>query len=162
MITLAEISSFLTYDPDTGHFHWRVKTNARAPAGARAGCQRRDGYRLIGLRGKMILEHRLAWLFVHGAWPTGHLDHIDCDPSNNRIENLREATVSENHRNVRLQKNNSSGFKGVTYHRKSAVFQAQIKLHGRNHYLGSFATAEEAAAARASAQSLHGEFARLA
>ncbi len=92
----------------------------------------------------------------------GHLgvDHIDGDGLNNRRNNLRPATDEQNKRNRRISKNNTSGYKGVFLDR--GRWRACIDEHGRRHYLGYFATAEEAARAYdAAAREGHGEFANL-
>jgi len=163
MLDADEVRRLLDYDPATGIFRWRVRTSSRAAANSVAGFDRHDGYRLIGIGGRIYLAHRLAWVHVHGEWPEAEIDHIDCNPANNALANLRPATRALNQRNSRKPRNNSSGVKGVTWHAKDAKWQAQIKLRGRCHYLGQFDDIAQAATAYASASvKLHGEFGRLA
>ncbi len=100
----------------------------------------------------------MVWAICKGAWPGPQLDHIDRNKSNNRIENLREASTSENCRN----RATAAKLRGVGVHRKTGKFQAQIGHRNEILYLGLFKTREEAALAYdAAARSLHGEFATL-
>jgi hypothetical protein len=91
------------------------------------------------------------------------VDHIDSDGLNNRRLNLREATGSQNQHNQRLAKHNTSGLKGVTWHKAAGKWQAQIKLKGKQRFLGLHATLEAAHATYAAASAaLHKEFGRIA
>lgn len=105
-------------------------------------------------------EHVLAWFYVYGKWPCGQIDHKDNDKANNRIENLRIATNSQNHINKGLQRNNTSGFKGVIWDRSCNKWRARIKVNGVNKYIGVFNDAAAAGAARMDAErKMFGEFA---
>ena len=89
------------------------------------------------------------------------IDHIDCNPLNNNIENLRPATRSENIRNRRLHKNNKSGIKGVSWSKKNKKWLAQCVNDHKNHNLGLFNTIEEATiVVKLARNQLHGSFAR--
>lgn len=158
------LRSLLDYDPETGKFTWRVRTSNRVDVGRGAGCREaRDGYIYIRLDDTLYKAHRLAWLYVHGEWPIGALDHINGIPGDNRIVNLRAASPSQNSCNQRRQSNNSSGFKGVSWYKRDGKWKAHITYRGKGFHLGYFDTAEEAYAAYcAKAKELHGEFARLA
>lgn len=114
-------------------------------------------YRTSGTKKGALLLHRALMDEPKGL----DVDHRDGDGLNNRRSNLRAATHAENQRNQRLAKNNTSGFKGVTWHKARAKWQAQIVLNGRNHFLGYFRcqTAAAVAYAKASAE-FHGEFGR--
>ncbi len=155
--------SLLRYEPDTGLFFWRDDApakGARKP-GARAGYVVSHGYREIKVMGRAILEHRIAWLFTHGVWPTKDIDHKDGGRANNRVGNLRLCTDSQNGGNQRIAKNNTSGFKGV--YAKGGRYCAKVRVNYRLLNLGSFATKEEAAAVAQAARVKHfGEFARAA
>ena len=70
-------------------------------------------YTYISIYGKRYPAHRLAWLYIYGEWPPDQIDHIDGEPSNNRLDNLRLATNSENQQNRKIASNNTSGAKGV-------------------------------------------------
>lgn len=160
-LTAAELRRLLSYDPVTGLFRWRVRGGSRRAIGDVAGCVRPDGYVVIGLNGTMYLAHRLAWLYETGVWPSDDIDHRDRDTGDNRFERLREATVSQNHCNLKRPVSDTSGFKGVTWHKHSQCWQAQIKIHGKSLYLGSFADPAVAHAAYVSASArVHGEFGR--
>lgn len=109
-----------------------------------------------------ILAHRLAWALHFGRWPDQAIDHINGDRTDNRIANLRLATVAENTRNGKRRSTNTSGYKGVSL-TENGQWRATIVAGGRQSYLGRFSTAEDAHAAYVKAASrLHGEFARAA
>jgi hypothetical protein len=114
-------------------------------------------YRRITINGVSYAEHRLAWFYVFGKWP-GELDHIDRVKYHNSIDNLREATGSQNMANMGLRLDNRTGIKGVDLHR--GKFRAQIRRGGRKITLGSYPTPEEASRIyQAACIDLHGEFA---
>jgi len=141
--------SRLNYDPDTGIFTWKN--------GRRAGTAMNRGYRRIAFNRKLYLEHRLAWFLTHGKWPIYSIDHINCDRTDNRINNLREATRAEQGYNK--PSSNPTGFKGVRRHGNK--FRADIKL-AKKTYLGLFDTPEEAHAAYCEAATRHfGPFANF-
>jgi len=108
------------------------------------------------------MAHRLIWLYVYGEPVPPLIDHIDGNPHNNRINNLRAATKSQNMVNSGIQKNNTSGFRGVQKAPNQRTgFAAYIRADGRYIHLGTFATIEDAAQARRdAANKLHGEYAR--
>lgn len=125
-----------------------------------AGCLRPNGYRTIAVDREVNLAHRLAWLLVYGEWPDGDLDHINGERDDNRIVNLRLATRAQNNMNARRPCSNTSGYKGASFCR--GKWDARIGIDGKDVYLGSFDTPEEAHAAYANAASkVFGEFARL-
>lgn len=140
-----QVSKLLAYDPDTGVLTWR-SSRGGVRAGAVAGRLKRNGYVEIGVLGRLLQAHRLAWLLETGAWPTGEIDHLDGSPSNNRISNLRDVTHSANQQNLkRAQSNNSSGFLGVSSCKGS--WKAQIGVGGKPRHLGTFDSPEAAHAA---------------
>lgn len=164
------VREWLSYDCETGAFRWRAAPwhAPRAQVGNLAGTHRKaTGYRFIQLPGfPQIGAHRLAWIYVHGAIPDGmEIDHIDGNPSNNAIRNLRVATSRQQKQNKRVQSNNRSGLKGAFYHaaHKGKKWRSQIKTERGLIFLGYFHTAEEAHAAyaRAAAEQF-GEFGRAA
>ena len=159
-LTQARVRELLDYNPETGELRWKVLTSNRAKIGDVAGCSNTpDGYRRIGVDGKMYLAHRLAWLHTHGHFPD-ILDHVNCVRSDNRLTNLRPATIYQNNMNRPRNSNNSSGIKGVSFHKPSGKWRADIMVHGKNYHLGTFKTIEEATAARQGAAALaFGEFA---
>ena len=160
MLTQTRLKEVLEYDPTTGIFTNRVsRSNMRA--GSVAGCVTPNGYISISIDGKRYLAHRLAYLCVVGSFPPDHIDHINGIRDDNRLANLRVATRSENCRNSRKRSNNTTGYKGVWFDKRTGKFQAQIRINGKKKYLGLFLTPEEAHRAYAkAANTLHGEYAR--
>ena len=159
-LTADRLRDLLEYDPVTGVFKWRRSgTGRRRDLGA--GSNRSDGgHSQIRIDGVSYYEHRLAFLYVHGMWPTGEIDHADGNPSNNAIANLREASHAQNQRNRGLQKNNSTGFKGVSRRADCNRWTARIRVNRKDICLGFFASPEEAHAAYcAAAKKFHEEFA---
>jgi putative intracellular protease/amidase len=165
MLTAERLREILAYEPETGVFTWRINAGPRGRGrpGHRAGGSRGGRGRLaIRIAGRNYASHRLAWLHVTGAWPAEHIDHINGDPSDNRFANLREATHAENMRNSKRNLRNTSGVKGVRWHKRDRRWEAYITVDGRVIYLGSSKTAEDAHAAyAAAAREFHGEFARV-
>jgi hypothetical protein len=152
------VREVLDYDPDTGIFTWRVRLSPNGHPGTRAGSVKVDGYRKIGIDGAQHAEHRLAWLYHYGTQPPPVLDHKNTLKADNRIANLREATMSQN----AMNRNSRSAHKGVRF--QAGRYHASIRTGkaGERIYLGSFATAEEAYTAyHNKAAELHGEFMRL-
>lgn len=163
------IREWLDYDPVTGVFTWKKEPRPTRPLiGAVAGgASRKNGYAFIKLRGfRQIGAHRLAFIYFCGRIPDGfEVDHIDNNPANNAILNLRLATSSEQKQNKRVQSNNRCGLKGAYYHEahKGKKWRSQIKVDGKYVFLGYYATPEEAHAAYREAADKHfGEFARAA
>lgn len=126
MITQEQLKLILNYDPETGEFNWLVKPRNRASIGGVAGHLRKNGYREISIKGKKYYAHRLAWLYMTGSWPKEHIDHINGNPSDNRFCNLREATRSQNMHNQGVCSNNTSGYKGVCWHKSNQKWEACI------------------------------------
>lgn len=159
MITHARLLELLTYDQETGEFRWRMSRPGCAPA-TLAGAGHSLGYRRIYLDRKSYYAHRLAWLFVHGIWPTNEIDHIDGDKTNNAISNLREATRSENLRNRGKLVTNSSGYKGVSWSKMTHKWEVTITVNRKQRNVGFFDDIEDAARAYSdAARRLHGSFA---
>jgi hypothetical protein len=116
------------------------------------------GYLRSSVGGKSYRVHRLVFLYHHGYMPI-QVDHIDGNRMNNRIENLREATSSQNNQNRKAT--SSSGVKGVVWHKQSKKWVASICVNRKSVHLGSFPSIEEAAfVANKARQSAHGEFYR--
>jgi len=124
----------------------------------------KDGYKKIGLtkngKQKYFLIHRLVGkAFLENPDNKPVIDHIDNNPANNNVKNLRWATSKDNSANQGKSKNNKSGFKGVAYHKPSNKYRAQIRINGKIKHLGYFETAEEASKVyEAKAKEIHKEF----
>jgi hypothetical protein len=113
-LTVQRVRELLDYHPEKGLFTWRVKHGRNSDIGKRAG-SKRGKYWQIYIDKKSYAEHRLAWLYVNGSWPTArYIDHINGDSRDNRIENLRECTNGQNMQNQRVaHRNSKTGFLGV-------------------------------------------------
>lgn len=116
MITHARLLELLHYNPDTGVFTWRQNRGGKIKSGDAAGCIN-GGYMQIMVDYKHYASHRLAWFYVNGEWPIGDIDHEDLDGFNNKIKNLREATIQQNGQNKRnmAKIGRTSKWKGVCY-----------------------------------------------
>lgn len=160
-LTHANLTELLDYEPKTGLFIWKFTRTNRIKIGSVAGSITEFGYRSIMICRRPYLAHRLAWFYMTGEWPKDQIDHINGDKDDNRYENLREATRSQNMRNRDKTKRNTSGFKGVHFHSRSSRWRVQIGIGGKLKYVGQFRTIEEAHRAyKEAAAAFHGEFAR--
>jgi hypothetical protein len=147
-LTQDELKSLLMYDPATGVFTWRVTRSRKVVEGSVAGSVNNEGYCHIKFCNVNYKAHRLAWLYMYGVWPPNCIDHINRVRNDNRIENLRLATKTQNGQNRSLSKTNISGVTGVTWYKKSQRWRAQICVDGQHLYLGTYDTVEDAANAR--------------
>lgn len=139
-----ELKSALTYDPLTGVFVW-ADCPLHKHTGEVAGYKRPDGYIRIVAFGNRYLAHRLAWFFHYGEFPKKHLDHINGNPADNRIENLREVTHQQNMQNRRVvNKNSKSGLMGAYKTPRSPMWYARIFSNGKPIHLGAFESKEKA------------------
>jgi hypothetical protein len=155
-LTAARLRELVDYDPETGAMTWRA-------TGKPAGSRHSRGYWQISIDGRKYLRHHLAFLYVLGRWATVEIDHINGDKTDDRIDNLREATRTQNSWNKGLTARNKSGLKGASWDSHNRRWRGQINVGGKMAYLGSFQTPEEAHAAYVeAARKLHGEFLRLA
>jgi hypothetical protein len=160
MITQEYLKSILHYDPETGIWTW-IAPRPRIRVGQQAGKQNGKGYIEIKIDGRMYAAHRLAWFYMTGELPS-FLDHINASKQDNRWSNLRKATKAQNSWNQCRRKNNSSGYKGVNFHKATQKWMARINVANKRIQLGLFETKEEAAKAyQDAAMQYHGEFARI-
>ncbi len=152
------LRELLHYNAETGEFVWRVSCRG-TKAGDRAGTDSSQGRRQIIIGYTRFKAHRLAWLYVYGKWPNGLVDHINGDPTDNRIDNLREASMSENLQNQRrAHKHNRTGVLGVQWRPSRNKFRARIVADGKEIHLGHFDTVEEAQNAYVEAKRKHHAF----
>lgn len=154
MITQEFIKSVLNYDENTGKFTW-IKN------GKSAGYIQKNGYVRFNFDNKHYRGHRLAWLYMYGEYPESHIDHINGNPSDNRICNLRLCTRNQNMQNRKVNKNNKIGIKGVSWNKAINKWHVQIGLNGKVKHIGYFDDLEFAELVSVEARDkYHKEFAR--
>jgi hypothetical protein len=167
---------YFTYDTETGNLVWKPregtpkkvvlfnKRDAGNVAGSN-GSKKGGGFRgvVIGLHGKDHYAHRIVWEMHYGPIPKDkRIDHRDTNPLNNRLDNLRLCTHSQNMHNASKAKRNTSGVKGVTYDKSRGLWSCEVRCGGVRHRLGRYPTKGLAAVVRAKAAlRLHGEFVRF-
>lgn len=159
MITAEEARETWSYDPLEGILRWKINAGKRARKGTISGHifnHHASSYLCVVFKGKNYRSHRICWLIHYGVWPSGQIDHIDHDGLNNKIENLRDVTASENMRNQRLRENNTTGAHGVYWNEKRKRWVAKIGVNGRVIELGRFIKIEDAIACRKEADRKHG------
>lgn len=163
------LRSRISYDPDTGAITWNFcsslpKNWNTKYAGRSAGfLEKATGYLNVNILDVVYRVHRVVWAIHYGTWPAMDIDHEDRNRSNNRILNLREATASMNHGNMKIDRsNNTSGYKGVSWEKLNKKWSARIKVHKKSVRLGMYLCKHEAARAyNAAAIEGFGAFAKL-
>lgn len=160
-----------TYEPSTGVLRWRADrvvelrnhSQVKAKGGVEAGWSTSDGYRQVRFRGRKRKATSIIWLIVTGKPPKGQVDHVNGMKNDDRWENLRLASASQNRCNVSKYKNNTSGHKGVSWSEQKGKWRATIRIHNKQKHLGFFDDPKVAAQAYAAAVPVyHGEFGRVA
>ena len=162
MLTQERLKDLLHYNPDNGHFTWIKTTSPRVKVGAVADIAISHGYKYIGIDKQKYRVHRLAWLYMCGKFPEYYVDHIDGNPLNNALSNLREATHKQNLFNSKKPIHNTSGYKGVHFHKGTNKWRAVAYVDNYPQHIGLFKTAEKASEAYQSwCVKNRGAFARL-
>ena len=166
------IKECFVYEASSGCLFWKQRPlqhfaslNACAVwnskhAGAKAGSPNIKKRWSTKIKNKLYQNHRLVWALVHGVWPADQLDHINGDPEDNRIENLRVVSNTENQKNRWRSHNNTSGVNGVYWHTRDCVWNAHIRVDGRQRSLGTFPSQAQAIVARKAAEQRLGYTAR--
>lgn len=143
-LSAAILRELLDYDASTGVFTRKKAVARKTKIGAIAGWVDANGYVQITVNGKRYKGHRLAWMYVHGEFPSGVVDHINGNRADNRISNLRDVSMTENAHNRRCANRNSkTGLMGASLHRPSGRWKAQIRINYKSIHLGVFNTPEE-------------------
>lgn len=150
-------SELVRYDEETGAVFWRVN-KGRARAGSQIGYADKKGYLFSEICQKIIKVHRLAWLLYYKEWPNGMIDHINGNPADNRIQNLRCVSHAENMKNCSLRIDNKSGVTGVSFDKWSNKWTVRIREGAGKKFLniGRFRDFEDAVAARKEAEKMFG------
>jgi len=148
VLTQERLKEVLHYNPMTGIFTRKITLSSNAAKGNIAGCSTPEGYKQIGIDGKLYKAHRLAWLYYYGYFPEHVIDHRDRIKHHNWILNLREVSTQCNLRNTGNPKDNTSGVKGVCWHKQSQKWMASIVVNRKYKYLGIFKSFDEAVCAR--------------
>jgi hypothetical protein len=153
-LTQKQAREMFEYLPDGRLKRISTKTGEKIYPGARGS----HGYLQFCIGRHYFLNHRVIWLWHHGTLPK-YLDHIDCDKQNNRIENLRECTNSQNHLNTVRHLDNKTGIKGVSYEPRCTKrpWAAQLVVRGIRIINSHHATKEEAAEAYATGAAKYAE-----
>lgn len=128
-----------------GKLIWLKKPSKTSPAkiGGQVGTLMKDGYLRTQIQGKFYAIHRLIYLLHYGEMPK-FIDHIDCNRTNNKIENLRIVSLQQNGYNRKINKNNKSGVKGVSWSKSAKKWVAQLKINGCQTYLGCYENLNDA------------------
>ena len=160
-----DIRKVLSYDAGTGKFKWLVMPlefspnavqnklwNARRSGKEAFTSTNTKGYKKGSVLGVFVSAHRVAWALHYGKWPDGHIDHINGDRADNRIENLRDVLHHDNMRNMAIPNTNTSGQVGVQWNKKDKRWHARIGHGETRRFLGSFIDKQDAIAARKQAE----------
>lgn len=160
MVSVDRLHELLRLDSETGKLFWRSTGSGRKRS--EAGSIDGEGYRVVTINHRPFKAHRIVFALTLGRWPVEQIDHINGIRDDNRIVNLREATSAQNKQNTGLMRTNTSGQKGVSWHKRTGTWEARIMVNRRNIILGHFTNIEAASLVyRVACLKYHGDFARL-
>lgn len=153
-LTAARVRELLDYNPDTGIFCWRSSKRGSVKAGDEAGFRRGDGYIKIKIDQHAVWAHRLVWLYVHGVLPAQQIDHINGNPSDNRLSNLRDVSGAVNSQNERKARRRKLGgtMLGAHWCATWRRWKSAICIDGKARHIGWFDTEADAHAAYVAAK----------
>ena len=155
ILTQAKVKELYDYD---GNELTRKTTRGGVKAGGKVGSDNGRGYLQGRIDGRFYMVHRLIWLYAHGEWPKGEIDHINGDRGDNRLDNLRVVSRSTNMRNKKKHANNKSGICGVSWHKRDRNWCAFIDQDGKKVWLGSYDCKYRAASIRHFAMEIEGNY----
>lgn len=159
-----DLRQLLSYNPDTGELVWLPRDESwfkkardakgwnKKYAGTKAFQTLHYGYLHGHVFKKHYFAHRVAWALHYGSWPEGQIDHVNGVRSDNRIENLRDVTHSDNQKNVKLRHDNKCGMPGIDWKKHASAWRVRVSREGKRHLVGYFKNLDEAMAARRYAQ----------
>lgn len=130
-----------------------IRKNTGKPCGQHANHS--NGYARVNVGGRMLYAHSVIYAINHGKMPTNQIDHINKDRIDNRIENLREVSSSENSHNYKKPKTNTSGFTGVSWKTQAQKWVSYIWVNNKKIHLGLFENFEDAVQSRKMAKIKH-------
>ena len=176
MIEVELLHKLLFYNPDTGKMNWKLITPSVAEelgknktgmiifnsrfANKKLSETRDRGYLRVSIRykgkKKVYLQHRVAWALYHNEWPNDVMDHINGIRTDNRIENLRVVTLTENQRNQAISSKNTSGHMGVCWQKKNKAWRVRISQDAASVDLGNYKDKDEAIRVRKLAEIEYG------
>jgi len=168
MLTLERANQVFSLNLLTGQLIWKERPSSDFPniriangwnrrwTGKVAGGIGIGRYFRVSIDGHMHLVHRVIWLMHYGSHPKNQIDHINGDRTDNRIANLRDASCTDNARNKSRRRDNKSGQIGVSWHKDTQKWVAQIGVNGRERHLGLFSSLDDAIFARKQAERVHG------
>ncbi len=144
-LTADDVRRLFNYVTETGKLIRAVRTSNRIRVGDEAGQKNTTGHLQCRVHGRLYLVHRLIWMFVHGKFPEGEIDHIDGNKENNRLCNLRDVSHTENMQNIKKAfAGSKTGLLGAYPHKATGKFAAAIRMNGKQIHLGLFETSADA------------------
>lgn len=158
-----ELHSLLRYEG--GSLFWRERSNGKFDkqfANKEAGCKKRpDGYSVVAYGKSHLMIHRVVWTMFNRQMVKGEdIDHINGDRSDNRIENLRLCSRSDNLKNAQKRKDNTSGYKNVNWNEATKSWRVKFRVAGKTKCFGLYKDLNEAVdVSKVIRNSLHGQFA---
>lgn len=152
------LNKYMDINLITGELRWK-ESSRNCKKGDLIGSIDDRGYRRVFLKGKHIRIHRLVWLLAYGSFPNEDIDHINGNKLDNSLDNLRLVSDFENLQNSKRRLDNTSGVKGVSWHKQHNAWQARIAVNGVRKSLGYFSSIEDAEKSiREERELLHKEF----
>jgi hypothetical protein len=126
------------------------KNYAGKPCGCIKDYSKLNKYYAVCINGKNFLNHRIIYAIYNGVTDFNgkKIDHIDGNSQNNNPQNLRLVTESENHLNSRIPKNNTTGYKNISFNKHHQKYECRVRTNSKNKYIGFFKILEEALHAR--------------
>lgn len=145
MLSKEYLNSLFNYNPETGLLTWKIARSNRILKGSVVGSDTGNGYFKVSIDKKYYKVHRIVWQMLYGNLPDNYvIDHINGDGQDNRLCNLRLATLQENQRNSVKSKPSTSKYKGVNYDKERGKWKAEFRYNNKSYFIGRFNTEEDA------------------